>query len=1042
MKKLVLCLLSLCMVLLLACPAMAATPVIPDIYSFTDLRNEYNKGTVTVKLLNDISINANFAIVNEYNSVKSRHFSIIADMPYTITVLDGYTLTINTGCMLSIDENITVAGHVQVNGTLSGGKYTGTVTLGADGVIEDDVDLTNGMLCVQTAEQLEAALNNSKVTKIKLGANIVYDDDDDEYTASDVTLTRYVELDLDGHTVTNPAGKKITLGPGGFLKLTSSGTLGLGVDMTSNTSKLSVEGYATLSGPVTMYDELPDNNLVVKTNSTISQLVVNNLKWLRTGLENARITSVKLGQDLTVALNNELNARGILDLNGHVLTVNEGVGSNMTFCVDQNTTLTITDTSGAATLGKVQGDAHIHIIADGTLQVEKELEIANTVLIMAKGSKALGGYYTGTVYNSNGGTLTGDATHPLRLPSALISDLPTSPYITVDKVQVTSYEEFNTAMDNASVAGIEVVNPDTWTDKDNCRASYNVNRNLTIYDDTSTNKGTLFSGKGPSLNVATGKTLTLKDTATGKDGNKSPVYANVNLEGTAKLNLDGYFQLNGTVFVGNDNVSAAILRVPSTTDRDYPRVLAIGVKTGESLKSAMGLSFAETITLACDGDTLQCNGDLSLARNVKLFLNGKNLNISGQLLVASGGSPRIQGAGTTGNKITAKKVKVSGGSYLTIDKEVTVDAPVEVEEGRTYLVNFGTCLQRVTMKALATITGNFKELDMQNGSLGNNSTVDLLIISNSDGMAAAIGSTSTVTQIRLDGDISMDDVYAFDNTIYKYVPNRLKYPLDLNGHTISCTEEERKLILAADDDSTIILKDSKSSGAITGLVLLEKGKVDASAQASVAFSLGDAPGTAPATQQVIRGQKAARPATNPDWEGHQFVDWMNQGAAFNFDAPLMKNVTLTAKWTVAGCTHPRLTHVPAVAATQAKPGNTEHWYCPDCGKYFADAGTQQEITQADTVIPALPAGDAPTPSPSPTPTATATATVTPTATATATATPTATPTTTTTPAPTPTATPEHPAVPKTGDAAPLALWLTMLALGLCGLALMGKRIRN
>ena len=33
--------------------------------------------------------------------------------------------------------------------------------------------------------------------------------------------------------------------------------------------------------------------------------------------------------------------------------------------------------------------------------------------------------------------------------------------------------------------------------------------------------------------------------------------------------------------------------------------------------------------------------------------------------------------------------------------------------------------------------------------------------------------------------------------------------------------------------------------------------------------------------------------------------------------------------------------------------HTHHWYCEDCGKYFADAAATKEIKQADTVTAKL-----------------------------------------------------------------------------------------
>lgn len=51
--------------------------------------------------------------------------------------------------------------------------------------------------------------------------------------------------------------------------------------------------------------------------------------------------------------------------------------------------------------------------------------------------------------------------------------------------------------------------------------------------------------------------------------------------------------------------------------------------------------------------------------------------------------------------------------------------------------------------------------------------------------------------------------------------------------------------------------------------------------------------------------------------------------------------------------HVDLKHVPAAAPTVSKDGNIEYWFCPACGKYFADANTTSEIAKEDTVIPAL-----------------------------------------------------------------------------------------
>lgn len=48
-----------------------------------------------------------------------------------------------------------------------------------------------------------------------------------------------------------------------------------------------------------------------------------------------------------------------------------------------------------------------------------------------------------------------------------------------------------------------------------------------------------------------------------------------------------------------------------------------------------------------------------------------------------------------------------------------------------------------------------------------------------------------------------------------------------------------------------------------------------------------------------------------------------------------------------------LTHYDAVAATCTTAGNSEYYYCTDCGKYFSDSAATTEIGLSDTVIAAL-----------------------------------------------------------------------------------------
>ncbi|MCD8218250.1 MAG: LPXTG cell wall anchor domain-containing protein [Clostridiales bacterium] len=56
--------------------------------------------------------------------------------------------------------------------------------------------------------------------------------------------------------------------------------------------------------------------------------------------------------------------------------------------------------------------------------------------------------------------------------------------------------------------------------------------------------------------------------------------------------------------------------------------------------------------------------------------------------------------------------------------------------------------------------------------------------------------------------------------------------------------------------------------------------------------------------------------------------------------------------TVVSTTGHSLTHVEAKAASSTENGNTEYWYCLECGKYYSDSSATTEIGQSDTVLSA------------------------------------------------------------------------------------------
>ena len=120
------------------------------------------------------------------------------------------------------------------------------------------------------------------------------------------------------------------------------------------------------------------------------------------------------------------------------------------------------------------------------------------------------------------------------------------------------------------------------------------------------------------------------------------------------------------------------------------------------------------------------------------------------------------------------------------------------------------------------------------------------------------------------------------------------------------------------------------------------------------------------TLPVFKGQGDAHThnAVNPNnWESNETEHWQvcACGAVFNKRGHSGGTANCTEKAVCADCgakygnTNPsnhddKLKHVEAKAATTSEEGNIEYWYCEACEKYFSDAGTKNEIIQAETVI--------------------------------------------------------------------------------------------
>ena len=69
---------------------------------------------------------------------------------------------------------------------------------------------------------------------------------------------------------------------------------------------------------------------------------------------------------------------------------------------------------------------------------------------------------------------------------------------------------------------------------------------------------------------------------------------------------------------------------------------------------------------------------------------------------------------------------------------------------------------------------------------------------------------------------------------------------------------------------------------------------------TVTFDLNGGDGTPPAAQPIENGKKVSKPASDPTRSGYQFKHWSKtqDGAAYNFDAPVTEAFTLYAVWEV------------------------------------------------------------------------------------------------------------------------------------------------
>ena len=178
----------------------------------------------------------------------------------------------------------------------------------------------------------------------------------------------------------------------------------------------------------------------------------------------------------------------------------------------------------------------------------------------------------------------------------------------------------------------------------------------------------------------------------------------------------------------------------------------------------------------------------------------------------------------------------------------------------------------------------------------------------------------------------------------------------------NCYYLEGSVIRNGNGDKASIAKTATEFADGTVLALLKAGERDNNADpwADECKYLAAAGKTLP----VFNGQGDAHNHQSSDWKHNETEHWQvcTCGVVFNKAAHSGGKATCKAKAKCADCgaeygdTNPnhhgdKLKHVVAKDATTSEEGNIEYWYCEVCEKYFSDADAENEITQAQTVIP-------------------------------------------------------------------------------------------
>ena len=164
------------------------------------------------------------------------------------------------------------------------------------------------------------------------------------------------------------------------------------------------------------------------------------------------------------------------------------------------------------------------------------------------------------------------------------------------------------------------------------------------------------------------------------------------------------------------------------------------------------------------------------------------------------------------------------------------------------------------------------------------------------------------------------------NTREKWDPENIGRPGTIKGGTFT-------------ESSKVINFGEITGGTFQGTVTNNSGgSIEDSAKVTVTFRSDG--GTALEEQQLLKGQRAVRPAT-PIKDGYIFIGWYNGSTLHNFNTPITENTTLTAGWfdpATAGGVTPQL-----------KIGEDNLWYVSyDNGTTWISLGVKATGDKGDT----------------------------------------------------------------------------------------------